>query len=334
MAQHLYKNYGVPHFENEAFQGIVPPKFNNTLKKGKLVQGGSAQISSAIGDYSATPSANPHSKKWERIGKLVEVNNYTDFNGTLDNDKGCCILAVPAVRKIHPYVIYKEETKKWYMNYDKIDTYVTWDYFLISNQYNSSFKVTDKENRYFRYWYNGEYDKTKDNFIEDDEKNTTLNISSYNHGKTIKTWFNTYNKHNHIVYNEDGTTTQYFYNYYADDIVAKIQNDYDTYFSSFSSNYLPKIYNIFDAYANSSAINANLGENTIWKTILTNIPIFGYDQLEKMANYFNTGDASQALNGDEIDLLNLDWSTDWKLYVDGKEPNIKLVWESKALEEY
>ena len=50
MAQHLYKNYGVPHFENEAFQGIAPPKFNNTLKKGKLVQGGSIQIVNAEGE--------------------------------------------------------------------------------------------------------------------------------------------------------------------------------------------------------------------------------------------------------------------------------------------
>lgn len=334
MAQHLYKNYGVPHFENEPFQGIVPPKFNNTLKKGKLVQGGSIQIVDAEGEYSSTPSASPHFKVWKRVGKLIELNNYMEFNGSLDNDKGCCILAVPAVRKLHPYVIYEEATNSWYMNYNKIDTYVTWDYFLISNQFNSGFKVTDNSNRYIRYWYNGEYDKTKDNFIENKEKNNTLVISNYNYNQTIKTWFNVYNNHHHIVFNEDGTTPQYYYDYYAEEIVNKIQTDYDNFFSRFNSNYLPKIYDIFDAYANSSASGANTGENTIWKTILTNIPIFGYDQLEQMANYFNTGDASQALNGDEIDLLNLDWSTDWKLYVDGKEPNIKLVWESKALEEY
>ena len=334
MAQHLYKNYGVPHFENEAFQGIAPPKFNNTLKKGKLVQGGSIQIVNAEGEYSSTPSASPHFKIWERVGKLIELNNYEGFIGNLDNDKGCCILAVPAVRKLHPYVIYKEDTNEWYMNYNKIDTYVTWDYFLISNQFNSGFKVTDKSNRYIRYWYNGEYDKTKDTFIEQKEKDSTLVISNYNYNQTIKTWFNVYNTHHHIVFNEDGTTPQYYYDYYAEEIVNKIQTDYDNFFSRFNSNYLPKIYDIFDAYAESGASGANTSESVIWKTILTNIPIFGYDQLEQMANYFNTGDASQALNGDEIDLLNLDWSTDWKLYVDGKEPNIKLVWESKALEEY
>ena len=75
MAQHLYKNYGVPHFENEAFQGIAPPKFNNTLKKGKLVQGGSIQIVNAEGDYSAYPEANPHFKEWERVGKLIGSHN-------------------------------------------------------------------------------------------------------------------------------------------------------------------------------------------------------------------------------------------------------------------
>ena len=53
-----------------------------------------------------------------------------------------------------------------------------------------------------------------------------------------------------------------------------------------------------------------------------------------MYNYFATGNSDDALNNDEIELLGLDWSTDWKLYVDGKEPNLKLVWESKALEDY
>lgn len=62
------------------------------------------------------------------------------------------------------------------------------------------------------------------------------------------------------------------------------------------------------------------------------IPIFvnPHDAIE----YLITGNLDNAANKDFIELSNLDWSTDWKLYVKGKSPSIKLVWESKALEEW
>lgn len=62
------------------------------------------------------------------------------------------------------------------------------------------------------------------------------------------------------------------------------------------------------------------------------IPIFvnPRDAIE----YLITGNLDNAANKDFIELSNLDWSTDWKLYVKGKSPSIKLVWESKALEDW
>lgn len=64
------------------------------------------------------------------------------------------------------------------------------------------------------------------------------------------------------------------------------------------------------------------------------IPIFGYEECDKIYKYFHDGDISGADNIDDVVFGKVDFSTNWKLYIDGKNPNIKLVWESTELEKF
>lgn len=64
----------------------------------------------------------------------------------------------------------------------------------------------------------------------------------------------------------------------------------------------------------------------------TTIPIFQHPR--DAINYLITGSIEGAANESFITLSDLDWSTDWTLYIKGKSPSIKLVWESKKLEEW
>ena len=73
---------------------------------------------------------------------------------------------------------------------------------------------------------------------------------------------------------------------------------------------------------------------TYGQYIESTIPVFGYEESEKIYKYFHDGDISGVDNIDDITFGEVDFSTDWKLYIDGKNPNIKLVWESANLEEF
>ena len=68
--------------------------------------------------------------------------------------------------------------------------------------------------------------------------------------------------------------------------------------------------------------------------IESTIPVFGYEEAEKIYKYFHDGDISGADNVEDIVFGEVDFSTDWKLYIDGKNPNIKLVWKSTDIEEF
>ena len=82
-------------------------------------------------------------------------------------------------------------------------------------------------------------------------------------------------------------------------------------------------------------LGPNLVEYQIYgQNIESTIPVFGYEEAEKIYKYFHDGDISGADNVDDIVFGEVDFSTNWKLYIDGKNPNIKLVWESTNLEEF
>lgn len=68
--------------------------------------------------------------------------------------------------------------------------------------------------------------------------------------------------------------------------------------------------------------------------IESTIPVFGYEECEKIYKYFHDGDISDVDNVEDIVFGEVDFSTDWKLYIDGKNPNIKLVWESTDIETF
>ena len=331
MAQHLYKNLGRPHFESETFPSVKIATGNFTEVGSGLLQGGGIRLEYYSGFYSTqlgVPNAE-YFKRWQSVSQFFEINNFEGANTNLEKNKGVCLLAIPSYLKMHPSV-YSEDDNAWYNVENIIDTYDTYTYLLLSTEYrNYKIKCETNSSNTYRYFGNGKLDDTKTNTIE---KTETSEPSFYNNimtVQTIKSYFsntaNTIGKERLTL--KDGSTPLYEWNIYDQSTIDTIINDYDEYFINMP--FIPHV----GFLSGSSFYNVN-GENTLWKSILTTLPIFGYDQMEKVVNYFKNGDYSDALNKDEIDLMTLDWSTDWTLYVDGKQPNLKLVWKSEALENY
>lgn len=88
-------------------------------------------------------------------------------------------------------------------------------------------------------------------------------------------------------------------------------------------------------FRNSIAFNGSMDENKSYSVYIeSTIPVFGYEECDKIYKYFHDGDISGADNAEDIVFGEVDFSTNWKLYIDGKNPNIKLVWESTELEKF
>lgn len=86
-------------------------------------------------------------------------------------------------------------------------------------------------------------------------------------------------------------------------------------------------------FVNDIAFPGSKDENFAYSTYIeSTIPVFGYEECEKMYKYFHDGDISGADNVEDVVFGEVDFSTNWKLYIDGKNPNIKLVWDSTNLE--
>lgn len=70
-------------------------------------------------------------------------------------------------------------------------------------------------------------------------------------------------------------------------------------------------------------------------SIAATIPIFGYDDYEKMKDYFATGNTEGAMNQDYIDLSDVNLATDWVVYVRGtRYPDIWVTMKSDGLDEF
>lgn len=88
-------------------------------------------------------------------------------------------------------------------------------------------------------------------------------------------------------------------------------------------------------FRNSIAFDGSMDENKSYSVYIeSTIPVFGYEECDKIYKYFHDGDISGADNAEDIVFGEVDFSTNWKLYIDGKNPNIKLVWESTELEKF
>ena len=88
-------------------------------------------------------------------------------------------------------------------------------------------------------------------------------------------------------------------------------------------------------FTNEIAFPGSKDYNNVYSTYIeSTIPVFGYEECDKIYKYFNDGDISGADNVEDIVFGEVDFSTNWKLYIDGKNPNIKLVWESTELEKF
>lgn len=88
-------------------------------------------------------------------------------------------------------------------------------------------------------------------------------------------------------------------------------------------------------FTNPIAFNGSQDENLAYSVYIeSTLPVFGYEECDKIYKYFNDGDISDVDNVEDIVFGEVDFSTDWKLYIDGKNPNIKLVWNSTKLEEF
>lgn len=88
-------------------------------------------------------------------------------------------------------------------------------------------------------------------------------------------------------------------------------------------------------FTNEIAFPGSKDYNEVYSTYIeSTIPVFGYEDCDKIYKYFKNGDISGADNVEDIVFGDVDFSTDWKLYIDGKNPNIKLVWESTEVEAF
>lgn len=268
---------------------------------------------------------------------FYSINN---FNNIQDNvlSGGLAILCVP-VRVKRGQWKFDIVNNKYYQYINSvedatIDSYETYDYFLLSNikysdnttgKYKTLYELSWKSNSYD--FDDGELDgitegvNTKNSY-EETQHNISLSIFNYITGNgEVST----------SLKNIDGESQSYTYNKYFDGELAKFKEDWAKYNSAYIGTPITATQFPYSTYDGFPALSF---PDTIYRKITTNIPVFKWDNLEGLFNYFSSGSLVDADNANDIELLELDWSTDWTLYVDGKQPNLKLVWHSDALEQY
>lgn len=68
--------------------------------------------------------------------------------------------------------------------------------------------------------------------------------------------------------------------------------------------------------------------------ITSSFPIFGYNDLDAVYRYFKFGD-NDGINKDDMKLSEVDFATDWTIYVNGaRRPNIYITMESQGVEDF
>lgn len=334
MAQHFYQDIGTPKW-----QGIPFPSVENeatgtwgaiSTGDNDLISGGGIKFL-CCDVYQGVDNKQQLYKTWYTQSGFLSVQNYPEFSRTLTNGKGICLMAIPK-KTIIPTWDFNIETNKWY-NSD-LDTYDTgYIYLVLSNQ---GTRIDWKFNEYLhsvkRKYIKGE---AVDSAIEEDNSNKSLTSYTPISAITLKQWLTETRSGSgqdvntsYTFRNYDGTSKSVEYSMVNEAIINNIVKNYDEIM-------FPKLGDTIRC----RVLDFGSSDSHLWKEvriyakIWTDFPIFGYDQIEEITNYFLNG-VDDSLNKNDKDLLNLDWSTDWTLYVDGVSPNLKLVWKSEALEEY
>lgn len=100
-----------------------------------------------------------------------------------------------------------------------------------------------------------------------------------------------------------------------------------------------------EEYADASAvfggIYATIFNSAEWDSvfrpslqIISSLPIFGYNDLDAVYRYFKFGD-NDGINKDDMKLSEVDFATDWTIYVNGaRRPNIYITMESQGVEDF
>ena len=354
MALHVYQNYGTPKFDEYLFPDVKKAEGDFTQKKsGNIVNGGGIKTYTAYVNRSLD-GVKRNDIQLSSISSFISLNNIDIVTNT--ENLGCCILVIPEVSKFARQK-YDDINGKIYSLPNDVMTYETFTYVLLTNNKTitpikgaTSYytKQTLKSRRGFV-----TQDKDSDLQIFDDEVNHLIeNKTEYynNYLGGINDLLAQLSKKGKLItydYRENRNVVEYPNTTYTEyDTYIRYETEYDRY----EQFYIEKAKENVTKYWNNIKTQpivqflGNLAKNeltnwegydpVIYKKIQTTLPIFSIEQIEDIVNYFNNGNYDNALNKDEIELMSLDWSTDWKLYVDGKEPDLKLVWESSALEAY
>ena len=353
MAQHLYNNYGTPKFDEYLFPEVKKAEGSFEQKKsGNIVNGG------GIKTYSGYVSTSIDGIVKNDI-QLTSISCFLSLNNidivTNEENRGCCILAIPERSKFGKQLY--GTNGKIYTTPEKVLTYETYTYVLLTNNKTitpmkgatSYFtkQTIESKNGYLKRNSTSETEMFEMEVNKQVEYNTTYQNSNFG---DIYTLLNTLSKKGNFVTHdyrdnrvpvEYENTTYHVYDNYIEYVteydrweqfhVEKARNDVDKYWKNIKNK---PVVQFLGNLAQNYLTNWIGTDQVVYKKIETTFPIFSLEQIEDIAKYFNNGNYDNALNKDEIELMSLDWSTDWKLYVDGKEPNLKLVWESSALEEY
>ena len=313
-----------------AVPGVSTPSGDKTkyTKNGMVIAG-------FMNGYAANGSSGGVSSYKDSVTTSINFYALNNFNNYYNEVKsgGLAILAIPQ-KIVYPIWKYSIIDKKYYNYINDISevefaTYETWKYWIIGNiQFNNgktkkaycNYDMNYKTNSYS---YNGN-DLTS--FIEGNELSTNYSNQEIGMSGNPSTAMNVETK-NVTCYCVDGTHQAYHYNIYYEGEKEKFVNDWAKYSADYTGVAITGRDFPFTLYDRFS-------QDAIFRKINTNIPIFTIRHVKELFEYFKTGNIEGADNYDNIILQDLDWSTDWKLYVDGKEPSIKLVWESQALENY
>ena len=353
MAQHLYNNYGTPKFDEYLFPDVKKAEGSFEQKKsGNIVNGG------GIKTYSGYVSTSIDGIVKNDI-QLTSISCFLSLNNidivTNEENRGCCILAIPERSKFGKQLY--GTNGKIYTTPEKVLTYETYTYVLLTNNKTitpmkgatSYFtkQTIESKNGYLKRNSASETEMFEMEVNKQVEYNTTYQNSNFG---DIYTLLNTLSKKGNFVTHdyrdnrvpvEYENTTYHVYDNYIEYVteydrweqfhVEKARNDVDKYWKNIKNK---PVVQFLGNLAQNYLTNWIGTDQVVYKKIETTFPIFSLEQIEDIVAYFNNGNYDNALNKDEIELMSLDWSTDWKLYVDGKEPNLKLVWESSALEAY
>lgn len=353
MAQHTYNNFGTPRYD-----GYVFPKVKNAegsweeRKSGNIINGGGIRLYAGYGDASFE-GGSTKTTSLRSYSSFLSLNNIDIV--TNEEGKGCCIVAVPEITKFGRRFFGANGLVS--SNPSDVLTYDTYTYFLLTN--NSTITPTKGNKSYYTtqtYLSVTNYiDTTTEQKIVEDRVDDLVEFKTtyLNYGiQSLKTQLE-------ILSTNDG----YFVtNDYSTDIPSEYPNttytiketggkkyvQYITHYQNYELSVIKKALEDIKKYwkVPSEPMVQYFGEMTknqmysssndpvVYKKIQSTFPIFGIDQIEDIVKYFNNGNYDNALNKEEMDLMSLDWSTDWTLYVDGKQPNLKLVWKSDALEAY